>query len=467
MKRFTFWLLLLVAVCLVIAAPAVFAAGPSGAGPNDPLSADGAWQTVAPKASLWYFFDYPGDKSKVEVDLDTYGVPNVQLGIFTADQAKAFVQDPTTQPVGWGTPPNPNSQSANHDLIWLGGFNYGGRFFVVVINNNANSVAVRVTMNGQGIVTGPTPTPTLTLAQRFPNPLATPIVTGTVTGKLVFQDGSGGNIYTVNGDGSNLQRVTYGLDPNWSPDGKRIAFSRWNAPAGLYTANADGSNEQLLYGANQLISPQWSPDGTHIVFTIFKGGPGESSFCFRGFCFTSSGDPRWKLGMVDLSGTLSQPRCSNHCFSPTWSTDNQTVVFADPQFGILATNTAPNSGPEWNVFTQNTSVQSTSFSPDGKQIVFMVKQHDHWEINVMNADGSNVRALTFADPLSFAVVNNVAPTWSPDGTQVMFLSDRNGKWEFFVVNADGTGLKQVLKAVTDKVPVNYNFSNERVVDWAK
>ncbi len=467
MKRLNFWLIILAVAAVAIAAPAVLAAGPGGTGPNDPLSADGSWQTVPGNGARWYFFDYPGDKSKAEVDLDTYGVPNIQLGIFTADQAQAFVADPTTAPVGWGTPPNPNSQAASHDLVWLGGFNYGGRFFAVVLNRNANAVAVRMTISGSNLIIGPTPTPTLTLAQRFPNPLATPVMTGTLQGKLVFQDASGGNIYTVNGDGSNLQRVTYGLDPNWSPDGNRIAFARWNVPAGLYVVNADGSNEQMVFGAPQLFNPQWSPDGTHIVFTVPKGGSGGSTFCFRGFCFSTSGDPHFKLGLVDLSGVLTEPRCSNHCFSPTWSPEGTTVIFADPQFGLLATDMTPDSGPEWNVYTQNSMVQSPSYSPDGRQVVFQVKQHDHWEINVMNADGSNVRALTAGDPLSFAVVNNVAPTWSPDGQQVLFLSDRGGKWEFFVVNTDGTGLRQVLKNITDRIAINYNFSNERVIDWKK
>jgi Tol biopolymer transport system component len=96
-----------------------------------------------------------------------------------------------------------------------------------------------------------------------------------------------------------------------------------------------------------------------------------------------------------------------------------------------------------------------------------VRQHDHWEINVMNADGSNVAQVTQANPFSFVPVNNVAPTWSPDSKQVLFLSDRNGKWEFFVANPDGSGLKQVLKTVTDSVPIHYNFMNERVIDWIK
>jgi len=91
--------------------------------------------------------------------------------------------------------------------------------------------------------------------------------------------------------------------------------------------------------------------------------------------------------------------------------------------------------------------------------------HDHWEIVTMNANGSNAVGLTPADPLSFTAVNNVSPTWSPDSKQILFLSDRNGKWEFFAVNADGSGLRQVLKSVSDTIPIRFNFANERVIDW--
>ena len=111
--------------------------------------------------------------------------------------------------------------------------------------------------------------------------------------------------------------------------------------------------------------------------------------------------------------------------------------------------------------------QGVTFNPAGSRIAFQLPAHDHWEIAAINADGSGWTSLTRADPLSFTVVNNVAPTWSPDGKQVLFLSDRNGKWEFFVVNADGSDLKQVLKNVSDTLSIRYNFSNERVIDWAK
>ncbi|MBI4787977.1 MAG: PD40 domain-containing protein [Chloroflexi bacterium] len=469
-------LILLAILFTAIVVPTVFADAPTGTGPQDPFYATGQWQTVAPNATGWYYFDYPGDRSKVEVDLDANGNRNVQLLILTPEQARAYVQDPTTKPVGNGTIPGANTQASNHDLVWLGGFNFGGRFFAVVVNRDASPVPVRVTISGSNVLFAPTPTPTVNPLLLLPNPFATRVPTGTIQGKLVFQDASGGNIFTVNGDGSQLTRVTYGLDPNWSPDGKQIIFSRWNQPAGLFLVNvgdplqgADGTNEQALFGSEKLISPQWSSDGTKIAFARQWGGStDDTQFCFRGACFTFAANPHWKIGVVNASGSnLLQPPCSNYCFSPTWAGDNRTLAYADATFGILTTDTTPNSGPASNLFTQNPAVQSTVYSPDGSKIAFMVRQADHWEINWINADGANVTAVTFADPLSFQVVNNVAPAWSPDGKQILFLSDRNGKWEFFVVNLDGTGLTQVLKNVTDANPIRYNFSNERVVDWTR
>ncbi len=462
----------LVIAVFVIAAlgivPAVFAAAPTGAGPNDPLSGDNTWRTVPANGALWYYFDYFGDKSPAQVAADTNAVPNIALAVFTADQARQYVQDPSTAPTGWGTPPGAQTQVANHDLIWSGGFNFGGRFYAVVFNKNPNPVSVRVSISGLSLVTLPTPTPTPPLV--LPNPFATPVMTGTVTGRLVFQDASGGNIYTVNGDGSGLQRVTYGLDPRWSPNGTKIAFSRWNDPAGAYIADANGGNQQLIYGAKQLLSPEWSPDGTRLAFTRQSGGNlTDSQRCRGDICITIMADPHWKLGVADiLTGTLTDPPGSLHAFSPTWSTDNKTLAFADAQFGILSTDTtSQTTNTVVNLFTDNPDVQSSVFSPDGQKIAFMVRQSDHYEINWTTWDGKIVQAVTSQDPLSFKAVNSIAPTWSPDGKQILFLSDRNGKWEFFVANLDGSGLKQVLKNVTDSIAIRYNFSNERVIDWTR
>ena len=465
------WILLAVlAVAVLMPAAfagtsAVLAAAPTGAGPLDPLMVTGAPQTLAPNASVWYYFDYGAsrDRYKAEVDVDANGAGNLGLAIFTPEQANAWMQDPTTKPVGIGTKPGAATSAAIHDLVWQGAFNTSGRYFAVVTNNNASPVSFRLLVSGGSVTLAPTVTPS-----PYPTPLfATPVPTTTIQGKLLFQDASGGNIYTVNGDGSNLKRITTGIDPAYSPDASKIAFSRWTYPAGVFVANADGTNEQALYAGNQTLSPQWSPDQTRLVFTRQSGGTPGSSICFGPFgCFDFPDDPHWKLTIVNVNDkSVFDPSSTAHSLAPTWRSDGKTIAYADGTFGVMGT--IPTGGAPFNIFTQNPDVQAPMYSADGSKIAFMVRQHDHFEINTMNADGSNVVALTKANPLAFTVTNNVAPTWSPDGSQILFLSDRGGKWEFYVVNPDGTGLKQVLKNVSDSLPIRYNFSSERVIDWIK
>ncbi len=451
-KKIYCGLILLIVLIAARLVPSVFAGEP-GSGPADALRVTGTWQTIAANTSLWFYFDYGGDKSIIEVAVDDNNASNVELAVFTPAQANDWVSDPSTPPIGRGTKPAEDKNFVGHDLDWEAAFRFGGRYFVVVTNKNTTPVSFLLTVTGKSVTLYPQPTPT-SLYPYLDNPFATPIATASIQGKLVFQEASGGNIYTVNGDGSKLTRVSYGLDPAWSPDGTQIAFTRWNEPAGLYVANADGSNEARVFDGQQFLSPRWSPDGKRIVFTR-----------------PSSRRQDWKIGVVEMGkvvgdvtkNVLTEPQCTRQCFAPTWHVDNHTLVYVDAGFGIMATDAL--QGAPYLLYS-TPKVQATAYSPDATKIAFQVAQHDHWEIAVLNADGS-VNAVTHPDPLSFRVVNNVAPTWSPDGRQILFLSDRSGKWELFVINADGSDLHQVLKNVTDAITIRYNFSNERVIDWTK
>ena len=479
LRRFKSLLALFAVLLLVaLALPSALAGTPTGVSPNDPLMVTGAWQAIAPDTSLWFYFDYARAgwrNPKAEVALDANGVGNLQLAIYTPDQARAWLQDRTTAPVGYGTPLRDLKEGfIVHDLYWSGGFNRDDRYYAVVTNNNPTPVQFLLTITGyEGVVSlapPPTPTPTPTL----PIPITTtPVLTATIQGKFVFQDAVGGTIYTVSGNDSTLIAVSHGIDPAWSPDGKQIVFARWDNPSpGVYIANADGSDERIVFGAPRVRSPRWSPDGTQIVFSLQK---------------KETPQPVWKLGVVDIAtGKLTEPQCTRLCFVPTWSNDGRTIAYTDPGTGIMATDKT--SGAPWIVlgpsgYYFNTAkdvalpiehlppTQSSAWSPDGSQIAFMLRAHDRWEINLVNASGGEAIGVTRPDPILYVlfgiVVHNAAPTWSPDGKQILFLSDCNGKWEFFVINPDGSNLRQVLKSVTDWVTIQYSFENERVIDWAK
>jgi len=483
----------LIALCFIaLLASSTLAAPPTGGSPLDALMVPTAWQTIPPNTTLWFYFDYasdvlsgrfrPGSRTTVNISVDTHGIEGLQLAIYTPLQATEWLRDQTIAPVGRGTPyRSTTTGERTRDLYWSGAFNTGGRYFAALTNNYSVAIPFLLTVTGDTVTLYPPATPTVT-----PTPLITPtpVATGSLQGKIVFQDATGWLIYTVNGDGSNLKLISRGLDPAWSPDGKQIAFARWdNAYPGLYVANADGTNERLVYGAQRLRSPRWSPDGKFIAFTQDKS-PNERNV-------------RWKLGVVEIAhakpGTdeivtarLSEPQCSALCFVPSWSNEGKSLVFHDPQYGVQATNVISGAaslvlGPSGSYYDTGQEmirpilhqppIQSTLVSPDGKNILYAEKAHDRWEIKMMQVDGSNTTGLTNPDPIMYAIVglrfSNVAPVWSPDNRQILFLSDRNGKWEFFTMNRDGTGIRQVLKNITDLIPLRFDFENERMMDWTK
>ncbi|MDH4207263.1 MAG: hypothetical protein OEV76_00135 [Anaerolineae bacterium] len=311
----------------------------------------------------------------------------------------------------------------------------------------------------------PSPTPEPTTPPR-PRP-ATPTPTPGLEGRFVFQVASGGDIYTVNADGSGLVRVTRGMDPSWSPDGSRIAFARWTSPWGIYTTAADGSQERLLFSSHVARAPVWSPDGKQIAFYFeTEGLTAPWKEYLEGYGWITLIPPQlqteWHLGVVDVAdGYFHQPYCDRFAFSPTWSGDGGVLIY-NGDHGLSVTTV---EGPNNVSFNDNVHDHFPVMSPDGRRIVFMHWQHDHWEIYLMNADGSSRWPLTGSSALLERRPNNVSPAWSPDGKQIVFLSDRSGDWAFYVMSADGSDQRQVLANVTERLKIIYRGVNERVISW--
>jgi len=102
-----------------------------------------------------------------------------------------------------------------------------------------------------------------------------------VMGLIAFGSSVGGNmeIYTVNRDGGNKQRLTVNppaisTAPSWSPDGFRIAFvsDRTGTPQ-IYTMTRTGTGVQrLTFGGTWHDSPSFSPDGSRIAYTASRNG---------------------------------------------------------------------------------------------------------------------------------------------------------------------------------------------------
>jgi TolB protein len=323
----------------------------------------------------------------------------------------------------------------------------------------------------------PAPTSTPKAAAQMPaesTPTLEQSPTNELEGTFVFQVASGGDIYTVNIDGSNLTRLADGLDPDWSSDGSQITFIRWTTPWGIYTINADGSGERLLLSSNVSRAPVWSPDGTQIAFYFeTEGRTAPNRMCRGDECITIPGhiQTEWHIGVVDVAdGYFHQPYNDRFSFSPTWSADGEWIAYdcgdsgATPSelHGLCMTTV---EGSNNRVLTNSVHDHFPVWSPDGTRIAFMHWQHDHWEIYIMNADGSGRWPLTSSSAYVEPRPNNVSPAWSPDGEHIVFLSDRGGRWEFYVMNADGSNQRKILEEVTQQFEIQYHGENERVISW--
>ena len=87
-------------------------------------------------------------------------------------------------------------------------------------------------------------------------------------GWIAFESNRAGmfDIYKIEPDGSNLQRLTHERDnynPTWSPDGQSIAFAANEAKnIDIYVMNADGGKlKRLTKQAQAETVPTWSSNG--------------------------------------------------------------------------------------------------------------------------------------------------------------------------------------------------------------
>ncbi len=297
-----------------------------------------------------------------------------------------------------------------------------------------------------------------------------------LTGKLVFQARSGGQLYIYDLARGTLRELTSGADPALSPDGRTVVF--WRADGGshsLYLIDSDGGNERrILTRSEALRAPAWSPDGSKIVFSHISGQRKCRDVGYNicmpdvfpyNLMFPLKVADAWGLARVDREGGSYQDIAAvPDAISPDWS--DRGILYGGTGIQLTQDGSAADQNRSLlgEFHYQDPASQPGGGPPDGGRIVFHSLEKDHWEIFSANADGSNVVALTRPETTLVDVLpHNVAPDWSPDGRHIVFLSNRTGRWQLWVMEADGAN----LRALPVDVPIEYNYQAEQVVSWGQ
>ena len=248
-------------------------------------------------------------------------------------------------------------------------------------------------------------------------------------------------IYVMDADGGNRENLSNhpvdDKDPDWSPDGTKIAFvsDRNDGEYQIYVMDADGTNQvRLTDGPRRKRYPDWSPDGGKIAFAVHDGIS--------------------HIEVMDADGH-NRVALENDASGPSWSPDGGKIAFVSIRDGGLEIYVIGADGQGLERLTHGfLGGFSPSFSPGGDWIAYYASHEGFSNIFVVGADGETRKRVTRNQE------DHYHPAWSPDGQTIAYASSDDHfplGAKIHLMTADGKYLKQ-LSTVRDGIDYQPDFS---------
>jgi TolB protein len=226
--------------------------------------------------------------------------------------------------------------------------------------------------------------------------------------------------------------------PAVSPTGKHIAFygkydkrKTWS----IHTADIDGNNIRRLTNVKNVwdSAPDWSPDGKTIAFAReYKD---------------INGDWQEEIWLMNADGTEQHQIKALEGRAPEFMQDGRLLFQskASPSQICIASIDGSNVLQLTNDETNN---MSPKISPSGSQIAYLSNRDGNQEVYIMNIDGSSQKRLTFNN------IREWGPAWSTDGSKVFFSSQNvHGFYDLYKANKDGSSIKKILNSASQAATV--------------
>jgi len=222
------------------------------------------------------------------------------------------------------------------------------------------------------------------------------------------------DLYLATSEGENIRRLTtIGGQPEgiaWTPDNQDIVFARSSPEVrrSLWVVSADGGDPRALAAGDDPTEPAISPEG-------------DLAFTKR----TSNYDLR--LVPLEAEGERAKRFLSSTQFdgNPQFSPNGRNISFSSGRGGGTDTWIANTDGSFPRRLTNDGLAGSPRWSPDGKTIALDSTTGGNADIYLVEAEGGELVPVTSSEG------EDVVPGWSADGEWLLFASGRSGRMEIW------------------------------------